>query len=196
MSIMLCAPARIACQDGQDPLARSHPPPDDIKMSAISRLIAGVCVALLMFGDFRTCASAQGSTSRNVVVLLRLAGDSGADTQIQSCLTARLSRMPDIEIGTPSTAGVRFAVDIITEKEASTNISASLVVVETFPMEEFRPRMKEGEDRDALLNSMRFYTLLRLHELVPGRSYQALCARISAEIGDKVLSKEYTDRND
>jgi hypothetical protein len=165
-------------------------------MTAVSRLIAGVCIALLMFGDFRTCASAQGSTSRNVVVLLRLAGDVEADPQIQSCLTARLSRMPDIEIGTPSTAGVRFAIDIVTEKEAATNISASLVVVETFPMEEFRPRIKEGEDRDALLNSMRFYTLLRLHELVPGRSYQALCASIAAEIGNKVLSKEYTDRND
>jgi hypothetical protein len=165
-------------------------------MTAVSRLIAGVCVALLMFGDFRTCASAQGSTSRNVVVLLRLAGDVEADPQIQSCLTARLSRMPDIEIGTPSSAGIRFAVDIVTEKEAATNISASLVVVETFPIEEFRPRIKEGEDRDALISSIRFYTLLRLHEFVPGRSYQALCARIAAEIGNKILSKEYTERND
>jgi len=149
-----------------------------------------------MFGDFRTCASAQGSMSRNEVVLLRLSSDSEADPQIQSCLTARLSRMPDIEIGTPSTAGYGLPSTSSLKREVATNISASLVVVETFSMEEFRPRIKEGEDRDALLYSIRFYTLLRLHELVPGRSYQALCARIAAEIGNKVLSKEYTDRND
>jgi hypothetical protein len=35
-----------------------------------------------------------------------------------------------------------------------------------------------------------------LHELVPGRSRQALCASIAAEISEKVLSKEYTERND
>jgi hypothetical protein len=53
-----------------------------------------------------------------------------------------------------------------------------------------------GEDADALLNSVRYYTLLRLHELVPARSYEALCLSIAADIGDKVLSKEYTERND
>jgi len=31
---------------------------------------------------------------------------------------------------------------------------------------------------------------------VPGRPSQALCSTIAAEIGDKVLSKEYTERND
>jgi hypothetical protein len=46
------------------------------------------------------------------------------------------------------------------------------------------------------LAGIRSYTLLRLDELVPGRSGQALCASIAAEIGDKVLSKEYTERND
>jgi len=57
-------------------------------------------------------------------------------------------------------------------------------------------RIREGEDSDALLAGIRSYTLLRLHELVPGQSRQALCANIAAEIGDKVLSKEYTERND
>jgi hypothetical protein len=70
------------------------------------------------------------------------------------------------------------------------------VVAETFPTEQYRLWIKEGEDSDALLTSIRSYTLLRLHELVPGRSRQALCTSIAAEIGDKVLSKEYTERND
>jgi hypothetical protein len=55
--------------------------------------------------------------------------------------------------------------------------------------------LKEGEDADALLNSVRYYTLLRLHELVPARSYETRLS-IAADIGDKVLSKEYTERND
>ena len=73
---------------------------------------------------------------------------------------------------------------------------ASLVVAETFPIEQFRPRVKEGEDGDALLTSIRYYTLLRLHEVIPDRSYQSLCARIVAEFGNKVLAREYTERND
>ena len=165
-------------------------------MSAVTRYIARVGIALIMLSDFGTCASAQGVTGPNVIVLLHLAGDAGADTQIESCLAAKLSQMPDIEVGNAATARVRFVVDIVTGKQAAANISASLVVVETFPTAEFRPRIKEGEDRDALLNSVRFYTLLRLHELVPGRTYQALCTRIAAEIEDKVLSNEYTERND
>jgi hypothetical protein len=59
-----------------------------------------------------------------------------------------------------------------------------------FRLSNIATRIKEGEDSDALLADIRSYTLLRLHELVPGRSHQALCASIAAEIGDKVLSKE------
>jgi hypothetical protein len=87
---------------------------------------------------------------------------------------------------------VRFIVDIIAAKDSF----ASLVVAETFPTEQYRPRIKEGEDSDAMLANIRSYSLLRLHEIVPGRSRQALCATIATEIGDKVLSKEYTERND
>jgi hypothetical protein len=65
-----------------------------------------------------------------------------------------------------------------------------------FPTKQCRARIKEGADSDALLADIRSYTPLRLHELVPGRSRQALCASITAEIGDKVLSKEFTERND
>ena len=63
-------------------------------------------------------------------------------------------------------------------------------------MEQFRPRMKEGENANALLASIRYYTLLRLHEVVPARSYETLCLSMAAELGDKVLSKEFTERND
>jgi hypothetical protein len=100
--------------------------------------------------------------------------------------------MPDVEIATGPTDGVRFIVDIIAAKGSL----ASVVVAETFPVEQYRLRIKEGEDSGVVLAGIRFYTLLRLHELVPGRSRQALCASITAEIGDKVLSREYTERND
>jgi len=153
-------------------------------------------MALLMLGAFGSCVSAQETTGPNVVVLLRLSGDSVALPQIGSCLTTKLSQMPDIEIATTSVDGVRFIVDIVAAKNAADNVSASLVVAETFPMEQFRPRIQEGEDADALLRSIRYYTLLRLHEFFASRSQQALCARIAAEIGDRVLSEEYTERND
>ena len=153
-------------------------------------------MALLILGAFVSYVSAQDTTGPNVIVLLRLAGDSGAVLQIRSCLTTKLSQMPDIEVSIAPVDGVRFIVDVVAAKDAGDNVSASLVVSETFPMEQFRPRIKEGEDAEALLTSIRYYTLLRLHEIVPSRSHQALCARIAAEIGDRVLSEEYTERND
>ena len=63
-------------------------------------------------------------------------------------------------------------------------------------MEQFRPRMKEGENANALLASIQYYTLLRLHEVVRARSYETLCMSIAADLGDKVLSKEYAERSD
>jgi hypothetical protein len=132
----------------------------------------------------------------NVIILLRLTGDSRAMPQIRSCLTSKLSQMPDVEIASGRTDGAQFVVDIIAERGADDGIYASLVIAETFPMEQFRPRIKEGEDADAVLTAIRYYTLLRLHEVVPGRSAQNVCAKVAAEIADKVLSKEYTERND
>ena len=151
-----------------------------------------VAAALLALLTLTPCASAQGTTGPNVTILLQLAGDSEALAQVGSCLASKLSSMPDVEIATAPSDGVRFIVDVVAAKE----LFASLVVAETFPTEQYRVRIKEGEDSDALLTSIRSYTLLRLHELVPGRSRQALCASIATEIGDKVLSKEYTERND
>jgi hypothetical protein len=75
-------------------------------------------------------------------------------------------------------------------------MSASVVVAEIFPIEQFQPRIKEGEDAAALLTSIQYYTLLRLHEVVPARSHEILCLSLAATIGEKVLSKEYTERND
>jgi hypothetical protein len=160
-------------------------------MSAMKGYLGGVA-ALLALLAFTPSTSAQGTTGPNVIILLQLAGDDEMLAQVGSCLASKLSRMPDVEIATAPTEGVRFIVDIIAAKD----LFASLVVAETFPTEQYRPRIKEGEDSDALLASIRSYTLLRLHELVPGRSRQALCATIANEIGDKVLSKEYTERND
>jgi hypothetical protein len=157
-----------------------------MNMSAMRRYLRGVTAALLTLGALTPCSSAQGTTGPNVTILLQLAGDREALSRIGSCLASKLSQMPDVEIAAGPSNDVRFIVDIV----------ASLVVAETFPVEQYRLRIREGEDSDALLAGIRTYTLLRLHELVPGRSRQALCASIAAEIGDKVLSTEYTDRND
>ena len=104
--------------------------------------------------------------------------------------------MPDVKVATVSTDGARFVVDVVTTKNTNKKISASVVVAEIFPLEQFQPRIKKGEDAEALLTSMQYYTLLRLHEVVPARSHETLCLSVAADIGDKVLSKEYTARND
>ena len=161
-------------------------------MSAIKGYLGAAAAALLTLGTLTPYAFSQGTTGPNVIILLQLAGDSEALAHIGSCLATKLSQMPDVEIAAGPNDGVRFIVDIIAAKD----LFASLVVAETFPVEQYRLRIREGEDGDALLAGIRSYTLLRLHELVPGRSRQALCASIAAEIGDKVLSKEYTERND
>jgi hypothetical protein len=154
----------------------------------------GVAIALMALVLLPPCAYAQATAGSNVIILLRFAGDSGTTPKLRSCLTSRLSKMPDTEVVAAPTDGVRFVVDIIAKKRAIEDVSASLVVAETFPLEQFRPRIKEGEDGDALLTSIRYFTLLRIHEFLLGRSPQALCAKIAAEIGNKVLSEEYTAR--
>jgi hypothetical protein len=131
-----------------------------------------------------------------VIIQLRLAGNVEALAPIRSCLAEKLSQMPDVRVATASTDGTSFVVDIVAGKDANKKVSASVVVAEIFPTDQFRPRVKEGEDSEALLTSIQYYTLLRLHEVVPARSYETLCLSIAAELGDKVLSKEYTERND
>jgi len=165
-------------------------------MRAIRGFVAAVVAALLALGFLTSYASAKGTNSTDVIIQLRLAGDVEALPPIRSCLADRLSQMPDVKVATESTDGARFVVDIVAGKNVNKKISASLVVAEIFPMEQFRPRMKEGENADALLASIQYYTLLRLHEVVPARSYETLCLSIAADIGDKVLSKEYAERND
>jgi hypothetical protein len=165
-------------------------------MPAIRGYVAAVLAALLALGSFTSYAYAEGTDSTDVIIQLRLAGDIEALSPIRSCLADKLSQMPDVKVATVPTDGVRFVVDVVAAKNDSKKISASLVVAEIFPMEQFRPRMKEGEDADALLASIQYYTLLRLHEVVPARSYETLCLGMAADLGDKVLSKEYTERND
>jgi hypothetical protein len=161
------------------------------------RAIRGyVVAAFLAFGLLTSYGSGEGTNSTDVIIQLRLAGDIGALLPIRSCLAEKLSQMPDVKVATTSTEGTRFVVDVVAAKNANKRISASVVVAEIFPMEQFRPRMKEGEDAEALLTSIQYYTLLRLHEVVPTRSEEALCLSIAADIGDKVLSKEFTERND
>jgi hypothetical protein len=126
----------------------------------------------------------------NIVILLRLAGESRALPELGSCLNSKLVKMPDVKIATAPVDRVRFIVDVIAGKGADDGISASLVIAETFPMEQFRPRLKEGEEADGLLSAMRYHTLLRLHEVVPGRTAQSVCTKVAAEISDKLLSKE------
>ncbi len=164
-------------------------------MPAIRTSIASVAVALLALGSVGSEVFAQGTKGPNVLIRLRLAGDAATLPPVRSCLADKLSQMPDVKVATVPTEGVRFVVDIVV-KSTDDAIFASLVVAEPFPMEQFRPRIKEGQDADALLNSIRYYTLLRLHEFVRARSYEDLCREIAAEIGDKVLSKEYIESND
>jgi hypothetical protein len=131
-----------------------------------------------------------------VIIRLRVSGETEAVVPARTCVAGKLSQMPDVKVANVSTGGVRFVVDIVVSKYADDNILASLVVAETFPMEEFRPRIKEGENADALLKKLHYYTLLRLHEAVSARSYASLCLKIAAYIDEKALSKEYTLRND
>jgi len=160
-----------------------------------SRVVARA-IAFAAIVTVTSPASAQGTGSADVVIRLRLAGDRAILPPIRSCLVDKLSQMPDVKVATAPTVGARFIVDIVAAKAAGENISAGLVVAQTFPTEEFRPRIKEGEDANALLNTIRYFTLLRLHELLPAQTSDALCARIADDISDKVLAKEYTERDD
>jgi hypothetical protein len=46
------------------------------------------------------------------------------------------------------------------------------------------------------LKSIQFYTLLRLHEVIPAQANEALCTRIVTDIREKVLTQEFTERAD
>jgi hypothetical protein len=182
---------------GQNSARRSSKPNGrKTKTLAIGRYGAALIAALLGLGFFTSYVSAQGANGTDVIIQLRLAGDAEALPPIKSCLTDKLTQMPDVKVATAPTDGARFVVDVVAAKNANKKISASIVVAEIFPMEQFRPRIKEGEDADALLSNIQYYTLLRLHEVVPARSYETLCLNMVADLGDRVLSREYTERND
>ena len=165
-------------------------------MLSIRRFGLTAAASRLPLSCFIPSTFAEKTNSTDMIIELRLAGDVEALPPIRSCLADKLSQMPDVKVTTTSTEGARVVIDIVAAKNAAKKISASLVVAEVFPMEEFRPRIKKGEDAEALLASIQYYTLLRLHEVVPARSYEALCQSIVADLGNEVLSKEYTERND
>jgi hypothetical protein len=167
-----------------------------MKITRSGKHLADGAAAFLMFALASLSAWSQGAAGVNIVILLRLAGDTRALPQLESCLKSKLRKMPDIEVVTAPIDGVRFIVEVIAERGSDNGISASFVVAETFPITEFRPRMKSGEDTEALLATIRSYTLLRLHEVVPGRTAQSVCTKIAAEINDKLLSEEYTEHDD
>ena len=77
-----------------------------------------------------------------MIIQLRVAGDIEALRPVRSCLAEKLSQMPDVKVTTVSTDGARFVVDIVAAKNANKNISASVVVAEIFPIEQFQPRIK------------------------------------------------------
>ena len=155
-----------------------------------------VTAAALALVTAASSVSAQGTHGAEVVIRLRLSGESAILPPIRSCLADKLAQMPDVKVANAPTAGTRYVVDLVAAKTAGDHISAALVVAETFPIEEFRPRIKEGEDANALLNNIRYFTLLRLHELLPDQTESALCERVAADLGKKVLSAEYTERDD
>ena len=109
---------------------------DAMNMSAFVRYFAAVATALLILASDPLRASAQGVSGMNLIILLRLTGESGTVPQLRSCLTASLSQMPDVEIVTKQIDGVRLIVDIIAERGANDHVFASLMVAETFPMEQ------------------------------------------------------------
>jgi hypothetical protein len=158
-----------------------------------NRCLGAAAAAFLAFGG----VSALGAGGSNdLIVRLRLSGESGALAPLRACLVEKLSQLPDVKVATVPTEGARFVIDIVASKDTGMAVSASLVVVQTFPMEAFRPRIKEGEDATALLKSIQFYTLLRLHEVIPAQANEALCTQIVAGISEKVLPQEYTERAD
>ena len=99
-------------------------------MRAIRGDAAAIFLALLAL--FMSGASAQGTKGPNVIIRLRLAGESVALPPIRSCLVDKLSQMPDVKVATMPTDGARFIVDIVASKSTDENISASLRMLPEF----------------------------------------------------------------
>jgi hypothetical protein len=164
--------------------------------SVLSKYVVAVALALGVVYFLALPAAAQGISGAQIIIRLRLAGDVTVLPLLRPCLIDMIGQYPDVKVATQPTDGVRFVADIIASKDANGEIVASSVIVETFPMEEFQPKIKPGEDADALLKRIRYYTLQRLHEIVSAPSPEAVCKRIATAINEKVLSAEYVARND
>jgi hypothetical protein len=164
------------------------------RMPRFSNRCLGTAAAVFLVLGGLPALGAGGAD--DLIIRLRLSGESGALAPLRACLVDKLSQKPDVTVATVPTDGARFIIDIVATKDTGEAVSASLVVVQTFPMETFRPRIKEGEDATALLKNIQLYTLLRLHEVIPAQANDLLCTRIVADISEKVLTQEYTERSD
>jgi hypothetical protein len=158
-----------------------------------NKCLGAIAAAFLALGGLPALGAGGAD---DLIVRLRLSGESSALEPLRACLVEKLSQQPDVKVAVVPTDGARFVIDIVASREAGEAVSASLVVVQTFPTGTFRPRIKEGEDAAALLKSIQFYTLLRLHEVISAQVNEALCTRIVADISEKVLTQEYTERSD
>src|ERR1700730_5899115 len=108
-------------------------------MQAIRGYFTAIVPVLLAFGLLTFCASAQATNSTDVIIQLRVAGDIEALRPIRSCLAEKLSQMPDVRAAGGASRGTLVVVDIVADKNANKKISASVVVSEIFPMEQFQP---------------------------------------------------------
>jgi hypothetical protein len=163
-------------------------------MSRLSNRCLGAAAAAFLALGGLPALGAGGAD--DLIIRLRLSGESRALAPLRSCLVEKLSQQPDAKVVTVPTDGARFVIDIVASGQTVEAVSASLVVVQSFPMEMFRPRIKEGEDATALLKNIQFYTLLRLHEVIPAQANDSLCTQIVVDIREKVLTQEYTERAD
>src|SRR5215467_7368584 len=67
-------------------------------MQATRGYITAVVPALLAFGFLTFNASAKATTSTDIIIQLRVTGDIEALRRIRSCLTEKLSQMPDVRL--------------------------------------------------------------------------------------------------
>ena len=87
--------------------------------SGLWRRWPGTAVALALV-TAASSVSAQGTRSAEVIIRLRLSGDSGILPPIRSCLSDKLAQMPDVKVATAPTVGARFIVDLIAAKRQVT----------------------------------------------------------------------------
>jgi hypothetical protein len=101
--------------------------PSRRRSARIVRGLAAVIFALAAHLASAGCGLAQKASGTDVIIRLRLSGDSTLLPAIRSCLADRLSQMPDVKVATSPIAGARFIVDVKATKDpGGTFLPASL----------------------------------------------------------------------